>query len=371
MTVCGIKPLRWLGSTRPRRPLLLALSGAALLAPGIAYSLADAPKPLARTEPIKVEARPLAGFDKTDPAKVRFGKLVWRGGLVLTSPSPQFGGFSGLRLGDGGEALIAISDAGAWMRGELVYEKDRPAGIRSAVMGPIRAMSGEVLHSKRQVDAEGLALIKGTPADGSVLISFERNHRIGHFDIDGKGLRSPRKYLTLPRAIKNELNGNQGLEAIAILPGGPYEGSLVAIAERGKSEPGKHTGWIWVRGTPRAFHLADPDGYDITDTAGLADGSLLVLERRFRWGEGVKIRLRLIKSSELKPGADIDGENLLDANMGHEIDNMEGLAVHRGAGGDTIITMISDDNFNRDLQRTLLLQFTLARGDLARAPEHE
>jgi hypothetical protein len=38
---------------------------------------------------------------------------------------------------------------------------------------------------------------------------------------------------------------------------------------------------------------------------------------------------------------------------------MEGIAVHRGAGGETVVTLISDDNFNRLLQRTILLQFVL------------
>ena len=42
-----------------------------------------------------------------------------------------------------------------------------------------------------------------------------------------------------------------------------------------------------------------------------------------------------------------------------EIDNMEGLAVHRNAQGRTILTLISDDNFNRRFQRTLLMQFAL------------
>jgi hypothetical protein len=50
---------------------------------------------------------------------------------------------------------------------------------------------------------------------------------------------------------------------------------------------------------------------------------------------------------------------------------MEGLAVHAGAGGAVIVTMISDDNFNRDLQRTLLLQFTLGGNDLAQAPAQD
>ena len=33
--------------------------------------------------------------------------------------------------------------------------------------------------------------------------------------------------------------------------------------------------------------------------------------------------------------------------------------MHRGAGGETILSLISDDNFNHFLQRTVFLQFTL------------
>jgi hypothetical protein len=38
---------------------------------------------------------------------------------------------------------------------------------------------------------------------------------------------------------------------------------------------------------------------------------------------------------------------------------MEGIAVHRGARGETVVSLISDDNFNSFLQRTVFLQFTL------------
>jgi len=54
----------------------------------------------------------------------------------------------------------------------------------------------------------------------------------------------------------------------------------------------------------------------------------------------------------------VDGPILFDVDLGYEIDNMEGLSVHRSAGGETILTLISDDNFSA-VQRTLLLQFTL------------
>ena len=45
--------------------------------------------------------------------------------------------------------------------------------------------------------------------------------------------------------------------------------------------------------------------------------------------------------------------------MAYEIDNMEGLSVREGKDGEILITMISDDNFNTFLQRTILIEFAL------------
>jgi hypothetical protein len=47
--------------------------------------------------------------------------------------------------------------------------------------------------------------------------------------------------------------------------------------------------------------------------------------------------------------------------MHEDIDNMEGLALRRGADGKTFLYMISDDNYNHAFQRTLLLMFELAQ----------
>jgi hypothetical protein len=44
--------------------------------------------------------------------------------------------------------------------------------------------------------------------------------------------------------------------------------------------------------------------------------------------------------------------------LGQQIDNFEGLGLHRAASGETVLTLVSDDNFS-PLQRTLLMQFTL------------
>jgi hypothetical protein len=60
----------------------------------------------------------------------------------------------------------------------------------------------------------------------------------------------------------------------------------------------------------------------------------------------------------IAPGALADGPTIFQADLGQEIDNMEGIDAHVSPEGDTVLTMISDDNFSM-IQRTLLLQFTL------------
>jgi hypothetical protein len=152
-----------------------------------------------------------------------------------------------------------------------------------------------------------------------------------------------------------------------VLQGGPYKGSILAIAERLTDPEGNHTGWLWVKDTPRRIIIRDTREFDITSAAALPDGAVIILERRFRWTEGVKMRLRYLKTTTLALGPAIEGETLFEADMGYEIDNMEGLAVHKGAQGETVLTLVSDNNFNTVLQRTLLLQFTLLAAGLADA----
>lgn len=47
---------------------------------------------------------------------------------------------------------------------------------------------------------------------------------------------------------------------------------------------------------------------------------------------------------------------LIEAGPSYEIDNMEALAITRNEKGETIFTLLSDNNFN-GFQRTILLRF--------------
>jgi len=90
----------------------------------------------------------------------------------------------------------------------------------------------------------------------------------------------------------------------------------------------------------------------------LPSGDLLLLERKFSWLGGVGIRIRRVALASVVPGAVIDGPAIFNADLGNEIDNMEGIDAHVTGEGDTVLTLISDDNFSM-IQRNLLLQFTL------------
>lgn len=357
-----------IGTARPKphsHRLLVGVFAVPLAAFALATAVVAQMKPTTsglETEAITVEARAITHFDRTS-SQSRFGPLEFRGGLVLTSQSKNFGGWSGMVIDESGRRLVAVSDAGTWMTAEIGYDGSRPTAIRGARLGPLKALGEKALRKNRDRDAEAIALVSGTPSKGSALVSFEGNHRIGRFQIGSDGLSAPQGYLTTPPELK-KARKRDGLEAVTVLRGGPRKGAIVAFAEHFRDASSNNTGWIWSGDTPQKFNLADIGEFDVTDAASLASGDVIVLERRFRWLEGVKMRLRRLPASEIRAGALIRGEVLIEANMSHEIDNMEALGVHTDAKGQTVLTLMSDDNFNSFLQRTLLLQFTLT-GDAA------
>ena len=63
-------------------------------------------------------------------------------------------------------------------------------------------------------------------------------------------------------------------------------------------------------------------------------------------------------SAEIKADGVLDGRSMIEADLAYQIDNMEGIAVHRNSAGETIVTLVSDDNFSI-IQHNLLLQFSV------------
>jgi hypothetical protein len=339
-------------------------TGAAILA--IAASLIAAPsfadKPtsvLVRVERLDITAIPI-DFDRDNPGRKQFGKLVWRSGFTLYAKSPFFGGYSALIVSPSGKSLLAISDAGTWLRANIDYDGRKLRGLSEASIGPILGRDGKPLAGNAEQDSEGLALIDGDTSKGTAYVAFERNHRILRYPFTPDRFGPPAGGLALPAETKR-MSANRGIEAIVPIRVGRLKGTTVLFSERLTDKNGNLRGWLIGGPAPGTIALKNVGGFDITDAAALPDGGIIVLERRFRYSEGVKMRIRRIAAKDLKPGALLSGEVLIEANDSLNIDNMEGVAVHRAASGETILTLMSDDNFSA-LQRTLLMQFALPDG---------
>lgn len=328
-----------------RRGVLLGLGAASLGLPGAqAQSLEPGRISLA------MSARGFDAFEPRDPGKARFGQLSFRGGLVLRGDHPRFGGFSGLWRSRNGVDLVAITDNGFWLTAKTVSEKGRIVRFEQAELAPILGSAGRPLHRSRYFDTESLTI-----AEGVAYIGVERTHDILRFDRDGVEARA--RIIPVPREVKR-LPSNRGLEAIGVVPAGqPLAGSVVAIAECSGKEDEPTLGAIIGGRQPGLFQVRRHGSFDITDLAFLPGGDILLLERWYKPLRGVGMRIRRVPGASLRPGAMLDGPPLIEADLGQEIDNMEGLCVHQDQG-DTVLTLISDDNFSF-LQRTVLLEFAL------------
>ncbi len=345
------------GGRTAHGPVIFAAAAAVLVSVLAVWAAEKADVGNLSPQTITVSAHPIS-FSSNAPDERKFGKLTFLGEVILTSPSDYFGGYSGLAVDEKGERFLAISDAGSWLSGRLDYDGRRLSGVSDARIGAIPQADGKPLQRRGDRDAEALEALKPGALEGHYLIAFEGRHRIEEYAFEKDELRGPVASRPLPAQLKG-MSGNAGLEDIVLLRGGPFAGAMVAFAESKLTPEGNHTGALVKDGKSLPLYMTRHEEFDITDMQSLDDGSLIVLERSFNsQTRRLDIRLRRIAASEVKPGALLNGEALLEAGLSYEIDNFEGLAVHCDAAGATILTLISDDNFNF-FQRTLLVQFKL------------
>jgi len=302
---------------------------------------------------IEVNARPLQSFDTRDRSHVRFGELEYRSGLILTSRFRGFGGLSGIRLDAKGECFIAISDKGSWFTGRIVYSGREMTGLDDVEASPMLGPGGKPITQRGWFDTEALAL------DGSlVYVGLERVNQVLRFDFARGFTRAHGELVPLPAAAR-KLPYNKGIEALAMVPKGlALAGTLIAISERALDAHGNIVGFLVGGRTPGQFSVLRSENFDVSDAVLLPSGDLLLLERKFSWLGGIGIRIRRIALAALAPGAVVDGASIFSADLGSEIDNLEGIDAHVTPDGDTVLTLVSDDNFSM-IQRNLLLQFTL------------
>ena len=286
------------------------------------------------------------GFAGAEPD----GPLSFLGGLQISSDHPEFGGFSGVSLLGDGSQILVVNDSGSFLRARLVHEGDRLVGASD---GELEDLFGDGTESKQRGDTEDIAFDPQDPTKGVIVRERQANAMLAFELENGRPVRfNP----TVVGAANRTLRSNSGLESVAFAPpNSPLAGNIVAIAERPPRGETDIPGWIAGVG---AFSIVRHDEFDVSSARFLPDGDLLLLERRFSPARGIGMRLRRFPGDAVAVGARLDGNYILDAGMTSQIDNMEGLEVSVDRQGRTILTIVSDDNYNF-FQRTLILQFAL------------
>ena len=304
-------------------------------------------------EQVKVTAFSIPYFKHNAPTETKFGLLEYIGGLELRGAHPNFGGISAIRVAPGGEQFLSVTDTGDWITGRIAYQDRKPIGLADVILSPTLGADGKRNKDNGLWDSESIAL------DGDhVFIGIERDHSLVAYDFAKGGISAVGKHVQLPSYVQNWPE-NRGIEALGIIPtGSQYAGRLIGISERSRGRDDPTDGFVMKRdgSEPFRFSISRSDGFDVTDLDFLPSGDLIVLERYFSPVRGVAMRLKRFKTTEIKPEAVVDGEIIISADSQFHVDNMEGLSIHKNSEGDTVFTIISDDNFSI-AQRILLLQF--------------
>ncbi len=350
-----------------RRTLLIGAATSAITAVTAPLTFGICEAQQSGFQPMKVRSKQINFFKFSAAQSEQYGPLLFLGGLELSSSHHHFGGYSGLLTLKNGSNIIAVSDRGHWLRARLSQSaRGKPLKLMEAETAPLLGSKGQLLKRTSRADTEGLS-IGGSPSSPRIVVSHEGKGGLMSYPLHLKTGEERAKHLLIPKEIRG-LARNKSLESVAVAPPtSPLSGAIITIAERGKSL--EHNRPAWIIGGPQAgkFWIQQQGNYDITDAAFLPNGDLLILERLFSLSEGIGMRLRQLDGSNLRPDHLHTGKTLLTADFSYQIDNMEALSIHRNAYGETVLSLMSDDN-RSFLQRTVLLRFVLTNEEPFREP---
>ena len=189
---------------------------------------------------------PISTAVSPNPETVRRPGVPRRPGADLASA--DFGGWSALIMAPDGKSLLAVSDVGGWLTADLAYEDGRPARLSRARIGPLLSASGNLLKARSSRTPKAPPFSRAPCRNGTLLISFERHHRIGRFPIrDGDRAGADRHAETAGRgrahARQPGHRGDRCRQERA--PQGLGCRPSRNVLPRGS---GYHTGWIWPPG---------------------------------------------------------------------------------------------------------------------------
>ncbi len=297
-------------------------------------------------KPIPILTRPVP-LNPNDPDTVSLGPLRWCGSLNLEFENPEFGELSDLIPATGDTRLHFVADNGLWYTAKPRFDaQGRLVGLDDGEVGRLKGPDGRPLEAAMTRDAEALTRL----ADGSMLVAFERLHRILHYPSGELPLAGVPVVFPRPPGMDG-VPRNMGIEAMLGLP----DGRILVLLE--SPEGSEFHGFLWSEDRWSAIRLAGSGDFRPTSISALPGGDLLIAERRYTPASGVSVRIRRVALADIKPGARLEGTVIATFLPPLLYDNIEGLAVQATIEeGWVRILLVSDDNLNPN-QQTLLLCF--------------
>ncbi len=294
-----------------------------------------------------------------DISLTQVGKLHYMGGINITSSKRKFGGISSFVISPNGEKILGISDRGLWLTATIIYDQNNQlVGLNNGRMAPLKSIQN---HTEKQArDPEALTAVDGW----GYVVSYESPHTLRYFQANkpydySSLLTASAEKLTFAPALPDSyvsLPQNLGIEALTTM----QDGRMLAFSENTHTSEGVTLaqGWIIGRGRVESLSYEIDPSYRPTDMATLPNGDILVLERHFSLAKGMAARLTQLPTKSIKVGQSIKGTVIADLAYPFNLDNMEALAVRKNKAGETLIYIMSDNNYNR-LQRNLLMMFKI------------
>jgi len=299
-------------------------------------------------QPVAVTSKLIALSADTE-LRTQVGRLIWRGGLLLSSSEDLFGGLSAMAVDSDGAAITLLTDEGNWCVLRPRYDaQGNLAGIAEAECDRLRNIRGEPLpESKWWGDSESL-----TRWNGSAIVGFEGRTRILSYRPDGKGFGGAATRFPTSEEI-DDLPQGRGLEALATLS----DGRILAFAE-GREDEGARPAFLYDGQSWSRLSLSGIGDFRPTGADTLPNGDVILLERSFSFFTGFEAQIRLISGADVFPGAHLEGEVLATLREPYVRENFEGISARPGPDGKTFIYLVSDDNF-LPFQDTLLVMFEI------------
>lgn len=260
------------------------------------------------------------------------------------------GGYSAL-MPVGDDQLLAISDGGMWLH------LDMRTGA------PFRHAYGKVGLATRSNEKEDRDIESAfrDPRSGTIWLGMEGVNAIVRTDAQ---LREEKR---VQPATMRDWAVNSGPEAMTRL----HDGRFLVLRETPTSGTGGRLhDAVLFEGDPvegpvqgpvdgakaQRLQLAGPRNFSAVDAATLPDGRVLVLMRRLVWPAPLTFAGRIVIADprDIVPGETWTSQEVAVLASDMPLDNFEGMAVREGAQGRVEIWLISDDNFMRHWQHTLL-----------------